>query len=584
MTLQETDRPIVMPTGAPIDGADAFVAQLVAAGVEALYINSGTDTYPIQEAIAKRQAHGMAAPRVVLCLDELVAGAAAHGHFMITGRPQMVLVHVDVGTEQIGGAIHNARRGQIGMLICAGRAPVRVDYQGRGARASYIHWIQEQLDQHGIVRNYTKWDYELREAADPNQIVQRALQIAASEPPGPVYMTLPVESLLSQREEITIAPPDRFAAVEPPAPRPEHITQAAEWLANASAPMIVTGRTGKNPAAVPLLVELAELIGAPVYTHGDRLSFPGNHPLWADATDATSGVGDADVILALDVEVPYIPSRGKPQPDCKMIYIDVDPLNASIPLLGFPVDIAMQADSAIAMPMLTAAIRERIGGRSAEIAMRRSRVEAANARRFADYRALADAHAGQTPIHPYSLCAAIGDVLDDSWTLLDESVGVSAWVQRLAKRSVPGSLFKSGGSSLGWALGAALGTKIADPSRKVVAVVGDGTFVYGCPTAALWASDVQKAPYLVIINNNGMHNATRNALRMNYPDSFAERNNNWVGIQIAEPPDYATLARASRAHGETVNTPDELRPALLRAMAAVENGQTAVVDARSTVA
>ncbi|GIW05283.1 MAG: hypothetical protein KatS3mg060_0088 [Dehalococcoidia bacterium] len=198
MTLHDLARPAVLPADLPMDGADLFVAQLVAAGVENLFINSGTDTFPVQEAIAKRLALGLPSPRVVLCLDEMVAGAAAHGHFMISRRPQAILVHVDVGTQQIGGALHNAQRSRIGMLICAGRAPYTVDGGGefRKGKKSHIHWIQEQLDQHGIVRNYTKWDYELRSSRVAGDVVQRALQVAASEPAGPVYLVLPLESLL----------------------------------------------------------------------------------------------------------------------------------------------------------------------------------------------------------------------------------------------------------------------------------------------------------------------------------------------------------------------------------------------------
>ena len=178
------------------DGAELFIAQLVESGVEVLYINSGTDTFPVQEAIARRQSMGMSVPRVVLCLDEAVAGAAAHGHYAVTGRPQAVLVHVDVGTQQVGGALHNAQRGGAAMLICAGRSPYTIDQGVPGGRSSPIHWQQEQLDQHGIVRNYTKWDYQAYRASMMATAVQRGLQVAASDPPGPTYLSLPREVLL----------------------------------------------------------------------------------------------------------------------------------------------------------------------------------------------------------------------------------------------------------------------------------------------------------------------------------------------------------------------------------------------------
>ncbi|GIW05281.1 MAG: hypothetical protein KatS3mg060_0086 [Dehalococcoidia bacterium] len=189
---------------------------------------------------------------------------------------------------------------------------------------------------------------------------------------------------------------------------------------------------------------------------------------------------------------------------------------------------------------------------------------------------------GSFPISPLALFATLSEVIDESWTVLDESVGASAWLTRFVPRTIPGTLFKSGGSSLGWALGAAVGVKLADPARQVVAVVGDGTFVYGCPTASLWAADIQKTPFLTVINNNRQHTATRNALRIGYPESYAERTGSWPGILIDPPPDYAALARASRAHGETVDRIDDLKPALERAIAAVRGGQAAVVDVRTS--
>ena len=171
--------------------ADLFIDQLVKNDVEAIYINSGTDTVPIQEAFVKRKSFKLKNPQLILCLDELVAGSAAHGHYLASNTPQAVIVHVDVGTLQLGGSLHNAQRGRAGILFFAGRAPYTVDQNMAGERSSPIHWIQEQLDQHGIVRNYTKWDYELTQAVNINEAIQRSVQIASSFPQGPVYMSLP---------------------------------------------------------------------------------------------------------------------------------------------------------------------------------------------------------------------------------------------------------------------------------------------------------------------------------------------------------------------------------------------------------
>ena len=171
---------------------------LMAQGVDCLFMNPGTDTIPIQEALSKLEQLGQPVPRTVLCLFELVALAAAHGYYQATGRPQAVLVHVDVGTQNLGGMLHNAQRGRAAVLISAGRTPYTTDSNVRGTRDTYIHWLQEQFDQHGIVRNFVKWDYELRRPEQMGEAIARGFQIAASDPAGPVYLTLPREVLMTE--------------------------------------------------------------------------------------------------------------------------------------------------------------------------------------------------------------------------------------------------------------------------------------------------------------------------------------------------------------------------------------------------
>src|SRR5262245_60974113 len=185
-------------TNTPGEAAEAYVRALVAQGVTCLFMNPGTDTIPIQEALSKLEQLGEPVPRTILCLFERVALAAAHGYYAASGEPQAVLVHVDVGTQNLGGMLHNAQRGRAAVLISAGRTPYTTDPTQRGTRDTYIHWLQEQFDQHGIVRNYVKWDYELRRPEQMGEVIARAFQIAASDPPGPVYVTLPREVLMTE--------------------------------------------------------------------------------------------------------------------------------------------------------------------------------------------------------------------------------------------------------------------------------------------------------------------------------------------------------------------------------------------------
>ena len=130
-------------------------------------------------------------PRLIVCPHETVALSAAHAYAMVTGEPQAVIVHVDSGTQNISGGVNNAMRGRAPVLIFAGTAPYTLRVSCPASRTEFIQWIQDVRDQRGILRNYVKYDNEIRTGRNVKQLVHRALQIARSEPAGPVYLTGP---------------------------------------------------------------------------------------------------------------------------------------------------------------------------------------------------------------------------------------------------------------------------------------------------------------------------------------------------------------------------------------------------------
>lgn len=563
------------------DGAEALVVMLNANGVEHIFLNSGTDTFPIQEAIVRRSARGQQVPNVVLCLDEGTAMAAAHGYFQCTGRPQVVLVHVDAGTAQIGGGYHNAQRDRAGIVVCAGRAPATFGVDVRGTRDAPFHWTQEQRDQAGPVRTFTKWDYELRDLASLSWVMQRAFQVATASPAGPVYVTLPRELLLRTMDTLEVPPAQRHGRQIAPAPDPQALTMLAGWLATAERPVIYAGASGRSPETVPLLVELAELVGAPVRgAIGARLNLPSRHFLNAVSCGAPSPK-DADVILVLEHDVPWVPDAGSLEPPARIAWVDVDPIKDSIPLWCFPADLPIHASSLSTLTALIAAVRARLGPADrARIAARAARYREASTLRRARSERSALGSSGDRPIDVRWLLHCLDQVLDAEAIVLHETITyAAAWLES-ARRARPGSVFTSGGSSLGWALGAALGAKLASPGRDVVALVGDGCFVLGRPTSALWAAEKYRAPFLTVIFNNSEHAATRDAWDRNIPSSVASRTGNYVGVDIDPSPDYDVLARAYRAHGEQVSDPNDLLPALRRSIERIRAGQAAVLDVR----
>ena len=562
-------------------GAEAFLELLNANNVSYIFLNPGTDTVAIQEAFSKFRALGRRTPEMILCLHESVAMAAAHGHFMVSAKPQVVLVHVDLGTQQVGGALHNAQRGRAGVIFCAGRSPSIFEGEKVGGRDIEVMWWQEQFDQAGAVRNYVKWEYELRFNENIHHVIQRAFQVASTEPCGPVYLILPREVLMERVDRVQIPNAARYAAAIAPQADTNMLMKAAEMLMQAENPLIIAGYSGRNTHSVASLVELSETLATRVVTAGIRMNFPTTHPLYR-GLNSTPYLKQADVILVIDHDVPYLPIQARPRPDAKIIHIDIDPIKSTMPMWGFPVDILIHADSSKAIPLLTETIHQRATPKQqARFQARFRQLQSENQQLRTEWHDSAVTKAKQSPISPEWLCHCIDEVVGEDAIILNETVTNSVSVLRHIRRTKPGTLFGSGGASLGWGLGAALGAKLSAPDKTVVSLIGDGSFLFGCPTATLWAASVYRAPFLTIIFNNEGYNAVRKILRGAYgEDNFSEKDGFSAGLDIAPPPDYALIAQASNAYSEMVADPSAVKTALKHALDQVNSGRPAVLDVR----
>jgi acetolactate synthase I/II/III large subunit len=559
------------------NGAEAFIELLNASEVQYIFLNPGTDTYLIQEAISKFRALGRRTPEVVLCLHESVAMSAAQGYFFATGKPQVVLVHADMGPQQVGGALHNAQRGRAGIVLCSGRVPANVD----AGRLNQVHWMQEQFDQHGSLRGSVKWDYELRSNESIHHVIQRAFQFARSEPSGPVYLSLPQDALSGKMSNVKILPAEKYNAVLTPQIDASLLNQIAQILLEAKNPLIITGYAGRNIQTVASLIELAETLGARVISSQLKMNFPTTHPLFG-GLEPNPYLPNTDVILVIDHDVPYVPARVKPAAGTKIIHIDIDPLKQNMPLWGFPTDFLIEADSSRALPALNQVLKQIITSQhKMRIDSRYKQVQDENRKMKEEWLKLATARSTQKPISPEWLCHCIGEVLGDEAIVIAEPVTNTASVLRQVGRTRPGSYLQSGGSNLGWGLGGALGVKLARPEETVVAIMGDGGFNFACPTAALWAANAYNVPFLCIIINNMRYNAPTLALRQGSTvTSYSEKTGVWIGVDIKPSPDYAAIARACQAYGQTVEDPAEIQTAIREALKQVTSGKAAILDVR----
>ena len=544
--------------------AEAYLALLKVRGVDYLFGNGGTDFAPIVEAYAKLAAEGKSFPRPITVPHEFTAVSMAHGYAMVTGRPQAVMVHVIVGTANGLGAVMNAARANVPLLFTAGRTPI-TEGEIPGARNRQIHWAQESFDQGAMVREFVKWDYELRTFAQLETVVDRALALALAEPQGPVYLSLPREVLAERQREFEYAEPSRTPEATRMAPDPAAVREAARVLAGARNPLVIAKASGRDPAAVALLAALAEALGAPVVENFHTyLNLPQDHALHV-GYDTGPYLEAADAILVLESDSPWFPKVKRPSLEARVIHLGVDPLYSRIPIRGFPVDVALVGTPSLALEALLAAVREQ--GPDAEAMRARREKWAAEHRRLREaWAARARAAQGSRPMDMVWVSRCLGDVIDDETIVINEYDldPTQACFRR------PGSFFgPPAAAALGWGLGAAMGAKLAAPEKTVIAAVGDGSYIFGAPTAAHFTARAFDIPFLTVIFNNQAWNAVKRATADVHPDGWAVRTKNMPLSDLAPSPAFELVAQSCGAHAERVEDPAALPGALRRALQVV---------------
>ena len=545
--------------------AEAFLELLASRGVKYFFGNSGTDFAPIIEAFAKRKARGKDRPVPITVPHEIPAVAMAHGYTMVTGRPQAVMVHVIVGTANALGGIINAARARVPMLFLAGRTPVTE--KGRpGARDLGIHWAQESFDQGAMVREFVKWDYELRFDTQIETIVDRMLAITQSEPCGPVYLTLPREVLAAKIEKFEYSNAPRINAASHSASSRDSVGKAADILAAAKKPIAIVQSLGRNPEGPEILVDLAELLAMPVVEHWHtHFNFPQNHFLHA-GYDPAPYLQEADVILAIDSDVPWFPKLSEPDPATRIIQVASDPLFTDYPYRGFGSDISLSGNSHLSLLALKRAI---LSTRLNKTALRcrldhwRERIQEQRKTWLSN----AEAVRRDGPINMAWASRCIGNILDDRTIVINEYV----LDPTQACFNTPGTYFRhSPSASLGWGLGAALGAKLANPDHKIICCVGDGSYMFGVPVAAHWVSRAYDLPVLFIIFNNSRWNASQQSTLSFAPDGWAAGTDSMPLCDLRPSVEFDQICRAAGGYGEKVEKTEDLPRALKRALKVIE--------------
>jgi acetolactate synthase-1/2/3 large subunit len=553
-------------------GAEAFLAQMRALGsVRYMFANTGTDHGPLIEAMARTAKEDPYDIQPIVVPHEQAAVSMAHGYYNVTQKPQMVLVHTLPGTANALGGVINAASANVPLFLCAGRTPI-TEGELRGGKSQNIHWRQESRDQGSVVREFVKWDYEIRTNRNLAAVVSRAYKIAMSEPRGPVYMTLPREWLAEALESTEVFAPDALAPASKTQADPAALEKVAAWLIGAENPLIVTKYLGRNPEAVDCLVELADLLAIPVVQQLNHVNFPTDHPLNL-GTQTVKHARRADVLFFIDTDVPWEPpSRDILREGVKIIHLERDPLFTSIPGWGFPADLPVAGCSELALPVLNGLIRAKISTGAvskAKLDERRNRTETEHREMIREMDANVEAVRNQKPIHPNWLSKCIADSMDEQTIIANETV-TSKFAESIHLNR-PGSMFNTPlAGHLGWGLGSAIGMKLGAPEATVIAAEGDGAYMFSAPTACHFTAQKYQIPFLTVIYNNQAWNASLNAARGLFPDGVAAKTRNFPGTDLSPSPNFELTAQACGAYAARVEEPAELPDALAKALKVVK--------------
>ncbi|WP_144905993.1 thiamine pyrophosphate-requiring protein [Halobellus captivus] len=553
---------------ATIEVGEKVIQRLSDNGVEHVFGTFGTDHPTLLKGLATNEEI-----KTIKAPHEMVAASAAHGYAQATGEPQVVLVHVDVGTANLGASVHNAARSRIPLFLMAGRTPLTSQAEIPGSRSVPVHYYQDVYDQHSLVSEYTKWEYQLEHGETAQGAVDRGLDIATSTPQGPVYLTMPREVLRyeSQSDSMDRTPKERETAFGT-------VTNAmcAEFVSmldSADDPLLVTSYLGRTEDSVSVLQEFAETAGVGVVESPPTfdMNFPHDHPLHL-GFDPHRFLPDSDLVFVVNSDVPWVPTISAPSDETPVVHIDPDVGKEQYPRWDFRPDYSIAADPIQVLSDLTDHIRAQsttaTEDRITQITARHDKLERERKERLKTQRE-------SDSISVAKLSDTLSQVIQDDTVIVAEPVSNTQTVLEYLDRSEPGTYYSYCMSGLGWGLGASLGIKLAKPESTVVSVVGDGSFLFGNPMAVIQMAQTYDLPHLLVVYNNRGWQAVDKAI----DDQYGETAFGGGEFSTFDPDHtFAEAASGMGCHAERITDPTHLSCALNRGLDAVESGSIALLE------
>ena len=534
-------------------------------GFEHVFVNSGTDFPPVVEGLLEARERNLDLPRLLTVPHEHAAIGMAHGHYLMSGLPQAVMLHTNVGLANGSAGAINAACEHVPMIIMSGRTPVTEEARF-GARTVPIGWGQEMRDQAALVREASKWDYELRFPEQVPALIDRAAAIAGSTPKGPVYLSLPRE-VLCERTEVDVSGTAERSSIMPSraASDPEDIAVLAQWIAEARKPLIIAQRGAGDESSFSRFAELVENWAIPVSSWwATSLAIATDHPCHVGA-DPGPWLEEADLVMVLNSLAPWWPDRHRPPQRARVVNMGPDPTFSRFPVRNFRSDLSIAGELSQIIP----ALADRLGAPASHDPEPRRRLatlsEWTAASRRAEAEQAASGKGSGISRELVSLC--LGNVLEGVESTVFSELGVRLGL--LVRRDRNSWFQEPHSGGLGWSFPAALGAQLADPARVCVATMGDGSYMFSNPVACHQVAESLGLPVLVILLNNREWGAVRQSVIDLYPNGRASRANSVPLTSLSPSPDFVMVAKASRAWAARVSLPDRLEPTLRDALRVV---------------
>jgi benzoylformate decarboxylase len=537
-----------------MSGKRAFLELLRQEGAGIVFGNPGTTELPLMDAFAVE--HDI---RYILGLQEAALMAMADGYAQASGRLAVLNLHVAPGLGNAMGMLYDAQKAAAPVLVTAGQQDI-----GFLATEPIL-----SADLATLARPFVKWSAEVNRLGDLARLVHRACKTALAPPTGPVFLSLPGDVLKDEGEVDLMGPTRVGARLRGDV---EEIGKAAAILAAAKRPVIMAGDAVAQSGALHELVELAELIGAPVYAEfvANTASFPSSHPLFRGALIRQQPLvrkvlDEYDVLVSAgaDLFTLSLPSAVEPMPPgMPVIHLDTDPWEIG---KNYPAAAAILGDPKATLPELTAMTRARMT--SAAKGEARARLQTASEASLAareELRAKARALASTVPVQPLALLGAIGDMLPRDAVVIEEALSSSPGIRSLIRSDDAQSFYGLRGGGIGWGIPASMGVKLALPDRPVVALAGDGSAMY--TIQALWTAAHYKIPVIWVIFNNTSYRILKQ--RLHALRGHAEQVDTYVGMELQDPAiDFVGLARSLGVAAERARTVHEATDLIGKALA-----------------